>query len=85
MADVGQIGYNGPDGATFGRAATEKISFYGVTPVVQAATLSLVTTTSATSTTAAYGFTTAAQADAVVSNLNAITTALINIGVLAAS
>jgi hypothetical protein len=32
-----QVTYNGPDGATMGKSATEKISFYGVTPVVQAA------------------------------------------------
>jgi hypothetical protein len=32
--NVEQITYNATDGATFGRASTEKISFYGVTPVV---------------------------------------------------
>jgi hypothetical protein len=32
-----QLTYNGPDGATMGQSATEKISFYGVTPIVQRA------------------------------------------------
>lgn len=30
-----QLTYNGADGATMGKSITEKISFYGVTPVVQ--------------------------------------------------
>lgn len=37
MALIKQISDNGPDGATFGASATEKISFYGVTPIVQPA------------------------------------------------
>lgn len=35
MPDIEQVTYNGPDGATVGKSAAEKISFYGVTPVVQ--------------------------------------------------
>ena len=31
---VEQVTYNSPDGATIGKSSTEKISFYGVTPVV---------------------------------------------------
>ena len=30
-----QLGYNAPDGMTMGASATEKISFYGATTVVQ--------------------------------------------------
>ncbi len=34
---VGEVVSDGnPDGSTFGSSATEKISFYGITPVVQA-------------------------------------------------
>lgn len=83
MSSVEQVTYNSPDGATMGQSATEKISFYGETPVVQAAAVTAVTTTAATSTTNAYGFTTAAQADAVVASLNAVITALANIGITA--
>jgi len=35
MADVEYIGSNKPDGACFGLSASEKIAFYGTTPVVQ--------------------------------------------------
>jgi hypothetical protein len=31
------VGYNSPDGLTIGKGVTEKVSFYGVTPVVQRA------------------------------------------------
>lgn len=34
---VEQVTYNAPDGATIGKSATEKVSFYGVTPAVQRA------------------------------------------------
>jgi hypothetical protein len=32
-----QVTYNSPDGAQMGKGATEKIAFYGSTPVVQRA------------------------------------------------
>lgn len=32
---VEQVTYNAPDGATMGATTTDKISFYGVTPIVQ--------------------------------------------------
>ena len=82
MATYEQVTYNSPDGALIGNSATEKIGFYGTIPVVQAAAVTAVTTTGATSTTNAYGFTTAAQADAIVASLNAIRTALTNIGII---
>ena len=73
------------DGAHFGGAATDKIGFYGQSPVVQAATIASVTTTGATSTTNAYGYTTAAQADAIVTAVNSVVTALKNLGLIASS
>lgn len=82
MATLEQVTYNSPDGATIGASPTEKVSFYGETPVVQAASVASVTTTAATSTTNAYGYTTAAQADAIVTAVNAIKVALTNIGIL---
>lgn len=35
--DYEQVTYNSPDGAMIGSSATEKISFYGATPVSQRA------------------------------------------------
>jgi len=35
MSSVEQVTYNSPDGATMGKDGDQKISFYGVTPIVQ--------------------------------------------------
>ena len=35
--DYEQVTYNGPEGAQIGKSATEKLGFYGATPVVQIA------------------------------------------------
>ena len=37
MPDYEQVTYNGPDGAIIGKSATEKIGFYGTTPIAQRA------------------------------------------------
>ena len=46
-----QLSYNGPDGAQFGRAATDPISFYGAVPVARpfSAVTNNVSTVSSTS------------------------------------
>lgn len=55
MANTEVLGDGRPDGSTFGRTTTEKISFYGVTPVAQrsaaAQATSLVGTASSTAIT----------------------------------
>ena len=33
MSTVEQVTYNSPDGATIGKSASEKVSFYGAVPV----------------------------------------------------
>jgi len=66
--DYEQVTYNSPAGAMMGQSATEKIAFYGSTPIVQA-TVAATTTTTAT--------TTALQAD-----IDAIRTALQNLGLI---
>lgn len=43
-----QAGYNSPDGLQVGDAATEKVGFFGATPVVQAAITAVGTTTATT-------------------------------------
>lgn len=48
--------------------------FFGTTAVTQQTVPTAVTTTGATSTTNAYGYTTAAQADAIVTAVNSIIT-----------
>lgn len=80
-----RLDYGSPDGCLIGGSATDKIGFYGVTPVVQPAVIATVTTTGATSTTNAYGYTTAAQADAIVTAVNYLISAVKNIGICAQS
>jgi hypothetical protein len=50
MAAGEVLGNGNPDGTTVGRAATEKISVYGVTPVVQAATPAAAVSAASTTT-----------------------------------
>ena len=69
---VEQVTYNSPDGAQMGKSSTEKIGFYGTTPVALPSTLRGVATTASTSTTLAFGYTTSTQADAIVTALNAL-------------
>lgn len=66
-----QLSDGGPDGSSLGQSSTDKIGFYGKTPVAQAATFAALTTTP----------TTAEIRDAV----NSIRTALINLGFVAAA
>ncbi len=63
---------------------TAKVGFYGVAPVAQATTIAAVSTTASSSTTNAFGYTTSTQADALVTAVNSILTALKNIGIVAA-
>lgn len=73
------------DGLYVGQSATDKVGFYGTTPVAQYATIAAVNTTASTSTTNAFGYTTSTQADAIVTALNSVITALKNIGIVAAA
>jgi hypothetical protein len=59
MSDIEQVGTNTPDGTLLGLLSTDKIGFYGTTPVVRSSTGTLATT--APTSTNPYGFT-AAQA-----------------------
>jgi hypothetical protein len=78
---VEYIGSNAPDGSCFGLTTTEKISFYGVTPVTQQSgssalgttNASAVSVTASTSTTP-YGYATTTQADAIPVALNLLVT-----------
>jgi UDP-N-acetyl-D-mannosaminuronic acid transferase (WecB/TagA/CpsF family) len=73
---------NRPDGAVIGASATEKIAFYGATPVTQRAGAAqvAVATTAATSTTP-HGFA-EAQANALVALVNELRAALVAVGII---
>lgn len=68
MASYEQVTYNSPDGALMGKDATEKIGFYGTTPVVQRATAATHTTTNVV-TSASYGTLQVAQLQEVMNTL----------------
>jgi|2_EtaG_2_1085320.scaffolds.fasta_scaffold01537_2 hypothetical protein len=42
------LGKNAPDGVTLGLSATEKVSFFGATPVIQQAITAVATVTATT-------------------------------------
>ena len=55
-----QVSYNAPDGAQMGRTSTDRISFYGATPVIKVATstsdVSTTTTVSAAGAVTTWAF-----------------------------
>jgi len=75
------VGDSGPDGTIVGKAATSLVSFYGAAPVVQAVTVAAVVTTGVATT--AFGFTTTAQAIALIAAVNSILAALKTAGLMA--
>lgn len=79
---VEYVGNKNDDGLSVGQATTDLISFYGVTPVAQAATIAAATnTTTTTSTTTAL----TTDLDSVRTKLNSVITALKNIGIVASA
>jgi hypothetical protein len=73
-------------GSQVGTAVGQKLAFHGSTPVVQRASASqaAVAATGATDTTP-YGYTTSAQADAIVTLLNEIRAVLVEKGIMKGS
>lgn len=74
-----------PDGFGVGQSATDKIGFYGVTPIVKrvGAAQAAVATTAATSTSP-FGFA-QAQADAIVALVNEMRATLVALGLMKGS
>lgn len=81
LREAFDLAFGTSTGSKIGTSASQKIGKWGVTPVVQPAGASqaAVATTAATNV-APYGFTTQAQADAIVTLLNAIRSALVATG-----
>jgi hypothetical protein len=80
---VEYLGNGNPSGTSLGLSTSEKISFYGETPVVQADTFTSVSTEIAVSTSDGWGYSTSTQADAIVTAVNAMIVALEAIGIAA--
>lgn len=68
--DYEQVTYNSPDGAQMGATATDKIGFYGTTPIVQRSSSNQATTNIASST--AFGATQLAVVQEIMNTLTAL-------------
>ena len=78
-----QVTYNAPDGAQMGRATTDKIAFYGSTPIVQQ-TIGAASTYNITSnTTSTVGFISVAELSSFIAQVSSITNVLKNLGLSA--
>ncbi len=83
---VKQLSDRDSDGVCLGQSATDKVGFFGATPIVQrsGAAQAAVAVTGATNTTP-FGYTTAAQADAIVTLVNEMRLVLVNHGLMKGS
>ena len=83
MADAANIVINATTGTKIGTAITEKLAFHNSTPVAQraGAAQAAVATTASTQTTP-FGYSTAAQADGIITLLNELRAALVEKGII---
>jgi UDP-N-acetyl-D-mannosaminuronic acid transferase (WecB/TagA/CpsF family) len=73
-------------GAVLGKSTTHKVGFHGSAPTVQRASVSQTSVATTASVSAGvYGYTTAAQADGVITLLNEIRAALVEKGIIKGS
>lgn len=77
-----QVTYNSPDGATFGKSATEKISFYGATPIVRYPDAGAASTYLLSSSVGIWGLNSAAAITSLVAQVSQLTVALRNTGLI---
>ena len=74
---------NTTDGNYIGRKTTDKIGFYGASPVVRPSSLeSAVATTVCSTSTSSYGFTSSTQAMSIITLLNDIRSKLVALGLM---
>jgi UDP-N-acetyl-D-mannosaminuronic acid transferase (WecB/TagA/CpsF family) len=86
MAYNDVIGSGAPGGTSFCSATSEKLSFYGVTPIVQrsgSAQAAVVTTNAVSTTSNIWGFSTSSQANAIIALVNELRAALVAVGLIA--
>jgi hypothetical protein len=80
------VSYNSPDGAVFGASTTEKIAFYGVTPIVQPSAAAQVTlTTFSPMQTSPFGWSTSAEMLTTLAAIIEIQNVLRNLGLMKGS
>lgn len=74
-----------PDGTSLGQSAADKISFYGVTPIIQRSGASQGTFTTTMTQSTGWGFLTSTAANAAVALLTEIRAALVALGAIKGS
>lgn len=78
-----QVANNAPGGCQMGKSTSEKIAFYGSTPIVQQTISSAISTTASVSTAGWYGFNTSTEALQVVAAISTCAYALKQLGLVA--
>ena len=78
-----QVSYNSPDGSQWGLFSTEKIAFWGATPVARGtSTVANISTTAFNSLSGTYGFNTSTEGLQVTAALSTIIVQLKAVGLL---
>lgn len=73
-------------GYRVGQASTDKVAFYGATPIAQQSSASQAAVgTAAATTTSPHGFATGTQADAIVTLVNEMRSVLVSLGLMKGS
>lgn len=86
LADAANIVVNATTGSQIATAVGQKVAFHGSTPVIQRAGAAQAAAAATAATNAApYGYTTAAQADAIITLLNEIRAVLVEKGIMKGS
>lgn len=81
--NIQYLGDYGASGVCLGRAATDKIGFYGTTPIVRpTVSNTAITTALITTTTNNYGFANTTQGTDLCTIVNQIRSALTNLGLV---
>lgn len=78
-----QVFDNNPGGGQFGRTTSDKIAFYGTTPLAQQTISSAISTTASISTSGVYGFASSTEAMQVVNAVSTMAYALKQLGLVA--
>jgi hypothetical protein len=88
MSDINHLSDGRPDGATLGNDINDKVSLYGVTPIIQrtnASQAAVATTVAVSTTSSLWGFSGSTQANAIVTLVNELRAALVAIGAIKGS
>lgn len=80
---IRQLSDGDTDGTLLGQSSSDRLAFYGAaTPIVRPSVAAYTTTTQSNSTSTNWGYTTSTQADAINTQVVAITAALRNLGLV---